>query len=384
MTSPPSTLPHANLVSAPVFTENSRVRVAYLVPPSPHFAGMERVTHELASELVEHHAGSIAVSVIYFTDYPEVRDAPYRIIRARGDRVRDVPAGLHRVLATNDFDVIVIPQFENAVLSLIYNRLHGRRDRIVLHLHGNPDIERVMSVKSRLVFSLYRATATWFAGIVTVSPGLARSTLGALGGKGAVRYLPNPVRQLPPVGGHAPQAQHFVTVGRLAHQKGHDIAIRAFRQVVDRFPQATFAIVGGGPEHQALAALVETLDLTRNVILKGMISDPSQELAAASAFVSASRWEGFGVAIVEALSAGLPVIAARCDFGPEDIITRPELGTLVPPGDPVALADAMIRHLSTTTPLGTPEDRIAHAAGFARSAVAIEHAAYLSGFGTQH
>ncbi|BCI72911.1 hypothetical protein SPKIRA_37410 (plasmid) [Sphingomonas paucimobilis] len=82
MTSPPSTLPHANLVSAPVFTENSRVRVAYLVPPSPHFAGMERVTHELASELVEHHAGSIAVSVIYFTDYPEVRDAPYRIIRA--------------------------------------------------------------------------------------------------------------------------------------------------------------------------------------------------------------------------------------------------------------------------------------------------------------
>ncbi|SUK11678.1 Uncharacterised protein [Sphingomonas paucimobilis] len=70
MTSPPSTLPHANLVSAPVFTENSRVRVAYLVPPSPHFAGMERVTHELASELVEHHAGSIAVSVIYFTDYP--------------------------------------------------------------------------------------------------------------------------------------------------------------------------------------------------------------------------------------------------------------------------------------------------------------------------
>ncbi|WP_182926818.1 hypothetical protein [Sphingomonas paucimobilis] len=40
------------------------------------------MTHELASELVEHHAGSIAVSVIYFTDYPEVRDAPYRIIRA--------------------------------------------------------------------------------------------------------------------------------------------------------------------------------------------------------------------------------------------------------------------------------------------------------------
>ena len=111
------------------------------------------------------------------------------------------------------------------------------------------------------------------------------------GGKGAVRYLPNPVRQLPPVGGHAPQAQHFVTVGRLAHQKGHDIAIRAFRQVVDRFPQATFAIVGDGPEHQALAARLMRRLKEKNIGILAIVHDLNfaSQLADTMVFMDAGR-----------------------------------------------------------------------------------------------
>lgn len=365
-------------------SESQRVKVAYLVPPSPHFAGMERVTHDLASELSQRFLHSIDVTVIYFNDYPEVRGAPYNIVHANGNRVRHVPTALHQVIADKNFDVVIIPQFENAVLSLMYNRLRGRRDKIVLHLHGNPDIERFTSLKSRVLFSLYHRAATWFAGIVAVSPGLVRSVVAELEGRGDVRYLPNPVRQLTPTSAvdHGERAQRFVSVGRLAYQKGHDIAIRAFRQVVDRFPQATFAILGAGSEEAALSALVQQLGLETNVFLKGVVSDPAPELAQASAFISAARWEGFGVAIVEALSAGLPVIATRCDFGPEDIITAPELGVLVPAEDVDALASAMIQHLLGPD-IGMPQDRIKHAARFAKSAVATEHAEYLLRFGAR-
>lgn len=378
---------HPVLATKPDKQGNRRsapVKVAYVVPPSDHFAGMERVTHELAGELAAQADVPLDVTVIYFSNYEEVRDASYKVVMARGARVRDVPHALHRILRHQDFDVVVIPQFENAVLSLLYNRARGRRDRIVLHLHGNPDIERRISLKSRAVFLLYAHAMRWFAGIIAVSPGLARSATASFHGKVRADYLPNPVRQIDASistlkDGATGDPWRFVSVGRLAHQKGHDIAIRAFRQVVNIYPQATLAIVGEGSERAALQGLIDTLGLESNVILKGMISDPSIELAVAGAFVSASRWEGFGVAIVEALSAGLFVIATRCDFGPEDIITAPELGVLVAPEDPDALAAAMILHLSQPV-VSTSQPRIAHAARFARDAVVAQHAHYLARF----
>jgi len=356
------------------------VRVAYLVPPSQHFAGIERVTHELATGLAERGDPNLDISVIYFTDYPEIVSPPYRRIFAKGTKVRDVPAALHRVLQHNALDVVIIPQFEIAFLCIVYNRLRARRDPIVLHLHGNPDIERGMSFKSRLLFSFYNLSPRLFSGILAVSPGLAGATARELGGNAPIRYLPNPVRQL---GGDTDRAvsngKAFVSVGRLAYQKGHDVAIRAFQQVVAKHPDATLTILGDGPERAALQALIDSLELGNNVVLKGVVADPTAELRAADAFVIASRWEGFGVAIIEALSTGLPVIAARCDFGPADIITSPEIGTLVAAEDEAALADAILHHISASFP-GSAAVRIAHAAAYERSMVAGEHASYLAAF----
>lgn len=193
--------------------------------------------------------------------------------------------------------------------------------------------------------------------------------------------MPNPVRQLGDhvqVGEAALASRNFVTVARLAYQKGHDIAITAFRRVVDAFPDATLTIVGEGPERPKLEALIARLGLQDNVRLRGMVADPSVELSSARAFVTASRWEGFGVAIVEAMSVGLPVVAARCDFGPEDLIVAPELGVLAEPNDPAALAEAMIRQLAQAPRAEDVGIRRSHAAASAKAAVVARHAAYLA------
>lgn len=360
--------------------EAAPIRVLYVVPPSNQFAGIERVTDELANALARIDNPRFDVSVLYFRDYAEVVDPAYTVLREEAQRTRDIPGGLQKALAKRDFDLVVIPQFENAFLSLVRDRLAGRRTNIVLHLHGNPEVERVVSAKSRLLFSFVRLAAPYFAGVIAVSPGLAKRAQAMMGDKCRVLFMPNPVRQLGDrvrVSEAALAGRNFVTVARLAYQKGHDIAVAAFRKVVDAYPDATLTLVGEGPERAKLEDMIERLDLRDNVTLKGMVSDPSAELGAARAFVTASRWEGFGVSIVEAMSVGLPVVAARCDFGPEDLITRPELGILTPPNDPDALADAMIRQLAQEPRAEDVDLRRQEAAESARDAVVARHAAYL-------
>lgn len=371
---------HANASSAGR-GQAAPIRVLYVVPPSKQFAGIERVTDELANALARHDSPRFDVSVLYFRDYAEVIDPAYTALREGAERTRDIPGGLQKALAKRDFDIVVIPQFEIAFLCLVRDRLAGRRTNIVLHLHGNPEVERAVSAKSRVLFSFVRLAAPHFAGVIAVSPGLAKRAQSMMGDKCRVLHMPNPVRQLGDrvrASQTALAGRNFVTVARLAYQKGHDIAVTAFRKVVDAYPDATLTLVGEGPERAKLEAMIGSLGLGGNVTLKGMVSDPSAELGAARAFVTASRWEGFGVSIVEAMSVGLPVVAARCDFGPEDLITRPELGILTPPNDPDALADAMIRQLGQEPRAEDVDLRRREAAESAKDTVVARHAAYLA------
>ena len=79
------------------------------------------------------------------------------------------------------------------------------------------------------------------------------------------------------------------------------------------------------------------------VVFAGYASDPAPHFAQADCFVLASRWEGFGVVLVEALQYGLPLLAADCEFGPADVITDDRIGELVAAGSAEALADGLKR-----------------------------------------
>jgi glycosyltransferase involved in cell wall biosynthesis len=187
-----------------------------------------------------------------------------------------------------------------------------------MHLHGNPKKERSSSRRARFAFCFFNALLPRMHKIVAVSPGLARYIEEHVGHHVRVEYLPNPVRQFSGVTRPARPdgAVAFVTVGRLSWEKGHDILVEAFAKVLSGGLDAHLTIVGDGAAHTELVALVQRLGVGDRVRLTGKIPNPAWELEQADCFVSASRWEGFGVAIVEALSAGLYVIASDCEFGP--------------------------------------------------------------------
>jgi glycosyltransferase involved in cell wall biosynthesis len=136
----------------------------------------------------------------------------------------------------------------------------------------------------------------------------------------------------------------LLAVARLVEQKGIDVALRALPRVRERFPDARLVVVGEGPERGRLEALAAALGVAGAVHLPGRVPDVEAWLRRADVLVHPARWEGFGLALLEAMLCSLPVVAARVSSIPE-IVVDGETGLLVPPDDPAALAEALVRVL---------------------------------------
>jgi glycosyltransferase involved in cell wall biosynthesis len=155
-----------------------------------------------------------------------------------------------------------------------------------------------------------------------------------------------------------PGATVLLAVCRLTGQKGVDVALRALPAIRERVPDASLVVLGEGPERGALEALARDLGVADAVYLPGRVPDVTAWLRRADALVHPARWEGFGLALLEAMLSSLPVVATRVSAIPE-IVADGETGLLVPPDDPFALADATVRALAGRDRLG--------AAGLARA-----------------
>ncbi|MFI1480870.1 glycosyltransferase family 4 protein [Streptomyces sp. NPDC020747] len=139
------------------------------------------------------------------------------------------------------------------------------------------------------------------------------------------------------------QAPLVVAAGRLMPVKRYDLLIEAFAEVVAVRPEWRLRIYGQGPERAALRATVDAHRLNDHVFLMGPHTTMETEWAKASVAAVSSDWESFGMTILEAMHAGVPVVATDCPHGPGEIITDGSDGLLVPPGDADAFAAGLLK-----------------------------------------
>jgi glycosyltransferase involved in cell wall biosynthesis len=129
--------------------------------------------------------------------------------------------------------------------------------------------------------------------------------------------------------------------GRLTAQKDFGTLIRAFAKLRQQ-ERARLIILGEGEDRPGLEALAEELGVRPEVDLPGFRADAMAYMAHSALFVLSSAWEGLPTVLIEALAAGTPVVATDCPSGPDEILQGGRLGTLVPVGDHLQLAEAML------------------------------------------
>jgi len=139
-------------------------------------------------------------------------------------------------------------------------------------------------------------------------------------------------------------ARVLVAVCRLVPQKGVDVAVRALAEIRRDHPDAVLVVFGDGDQRDALVRLAADLGVGDALYLPGRAGDVAAWLARAEVVVHPVRWEGFGLALLEAMLVGRPVVASAVSSVPE-IVVDGETGLLVPPDDPGALAAAIGRLL---------------------------------------
>lgn len=136
-----------------------------------------------------------------------------------------------------------------------------------------------------------------------------------------------------------------ISVGRLSYQKGVDYLLDVWKIVHERCPEWSLYHYGDGELYSMLHDKVKQMDLSDSLFIQGPTKCVQQKYLESSVFVMTSRYEGMPMAMLEAISCGLPVVAFSCQCGPRDIIVDGQEGMLVEVGDVKGLADSLVNLL---------------------------------------
>ncbi len=175
----------------------------------------------------------------------------------------------------------------------------------------------------------------------TLTPTDAIEYRKMLGHNGRIIDMPNAAPYMEGVRADL-DAKVVVAAGRLTLQKGFDMLIPAFAQVAAKHPDWELRIFGGGDKEADFAALIDEHDVGANVKLMGYTRQLPQEMGKGSIYVLSSRFEGFPMVLLEAISTGLAPVSFDCPTGPRDLIEHGKDGLLVPYKDVDALAASII------------------------------------------
>jgi glycosyltransferase involved in cell wall biosynthesis len=238
-----------------------------------------------------------------------------------------------RVVAVDHLPVAsAVPRRRVLARRLLARRLHAH---VSVGERSARALERILGLRVGSVGAVPNgvpsATHPFFPSATTASPSPADSSFAAA--PTLTADLPSPAISSAPASATAPV---IGSLGRLTEQKGYDLLVRA----LSGLPDATLVLVGDGPQRGALEDLAARLGVADRLRITGWTGDPRSHLPAFDVFALPSRWEGMPLGILEAMHAGLPVVAS--DVGSvAETVSDGETGLLVAPDDAEALRESL-------------------------------------------
>lgn len=137
----------------------------------------------------------------------------------------------------------------------------------------------------------------------------------------------------------------IIAVGKLDPQKGFDLLIEASK-FIKNWDGWILEIYGQGPDEEQLRSKILSYELEKYIFLKGITQKVEEVYQSASFYVLSSRFEGFPMVLLEAISFGLPIVSFNCVTGPNEVIVNDDCGLLVEEGNTKKLGEAMQRMIS--------------------------------------
>lgn len=314
-------------------------RICFFIGDLNNSGGTERVSSVIASEL-QHRGYQIHILSLQCGNKPffELADGIHvsQLFTTEGRGMLRLPLAigkLRRYLQQHHIDILIDVESMLALYAL--PAALGLNIRHICWEHFNYSVD--LGKASR---RLARKLAARFADdVVTLTERDKQLWLTNTTCKANITAIPNPVTISLPTEINLHKKKLFLAVGRLTYQKGFDLLLQAWAQVALLHPDWRLRIVGDGEDKAMLEQLRRELNIEASTELVPKTNNIAAHYQEAAFFVMSSRFEGFGLVLVEAQTYGLPVISFDCDVGPAEIIKHGKTGWLCEVGNVTELSD---------------------------------------------
>ena len=245
---------------------------------------------------------------------------------------------------------IIQSHFQLGAIASIYLKKKNKNIKIIRTVHNIKEYEEgTIGLLKRSLFAerIYPAKLDAEVGVSQAIVEQLRAHPGATHYPEKIHLIHNAIdlpEKLPDIKPPHAGGQPFIigSVGRLAEQKGYRFLLAAMPEVLKAIPGCELHLAGEGEEKAKLMAIADELGISSHVKFRGYLGNISEFLTGLDLFISSSLWEGLPTAILEAIMAGVPVLATNI-AGNRELIQDTKTGWLVPPADAQALARGILQ-----------------------------------------
>ena len=248
-------------------------------------------------------------------------------------------SGIKRVISAVKPSVILV--CDDGLKAFFLPKILGRQIPIIYERHVSKLIEIsenqgfIKGVFTKLKFTLMDFLAKYFSKFIVLTEGNTKEwKLKNL------QVIPNPL-PFYPTQKSSLQNKKVIAVGKQSYQKSYDRLLRSWAMLEQEFQDWELHIYGKKDEHLGLEQLAKQLKIEKQVYFHLPEKNIEEKYAASSIFVLSSRYEGFGMVLIEAMSFGIPCVSFDCPYGPSDLIKNNEDGYLIKNGDEKDFAEKL-------------------------------------------